>query len=529
MTRARDTAADAPIFEMRGIRKTFPGVVALNDVSFSAHAGQVHALCGENGAGKSTLIKILSGAYRADSGEILLDGKPVQFDHPVEARDAGISVVHQELSLLPDRTIAQNLFLGKEPSRWGVIDNAAMEARARELLGGLFAENIAPDALPRNLPIAQQQVVEIAKALAFDARIIVLDEPTAALEDHEVAAFMAIIRQLRDQGVAIVYISHRMAEIFDLADVITVLKDGSRVLTAPRSELDVHRAVTAMVGRELREFFPERASTIGAPLLEVADAGNDRLDGIDLTVRAGEVLGIAGLEGSGKSQLGRALFGDEPFDRGDMKLHGKPCRPTSPREAIAAGIGYLPENRKDEGIVAMQSVRDNCMLTVRARHSALGRPNGAMSRPEEVDRMMAAVDIRAASPHQEIRLLSGGNQQKAIVARWFARDPDVLIFAEPTRGIDVNAKASIYRLIRDFASRGKGVVVISSDLPEIIGVSDRILVMRMGTVAGEFPADASEEDVMRLATGHVGGDPAQGSTSTRPASHGAASHVTSSQ
>jgi ribose transport system ATP-binding protein len=493
------SGGSTPVFEMRGIRKTFPGVVALDDVSFAARAGEVHALCGENGAGKSTLMKILSGVDKADSGDILLHGKPVAFDHPAQARDAGISVVHQELSLLPDRTVAQNLFLGREPNRWGVVDRRAMEKRSRDLLSDLFAEIIPPDTMAGTLPIAQQQVVEIAKAMAFDASIIVLDEPTAALEEHEVEAFKAVVRQLRDRGVAIVYISHRMEEVFELADTITVLKDGAHIVTAPRDELDVHAVVLAMVGRELKEFFPPRGERIGAPLLTVSGAGNGQLTNIDLTVNAGEVLGIAGLEGSGKGELGRALFGADPFTSGSMQFNGKPYRPTSPRDAIAAGIGYLPENRKDEGIVSMQSVRDNCMLTMRARLEPFGRPNAKATKPEVVDRVMAAVDIRAVSPEQEIRLLSGGNQQKAIVARWLARDPGLLIFAEPTRGIDVNAKASIYRLIRDFADRGKAVLVISSDLPEIVGISDRIVVMHVGTIIGECPGGATEQEVMRLA------------------------------
>lgn len=496
--------ATIPAFEMRGIRKTFPGVVALDNVSFTARAGEVHALCGENGAGKSTLMKILSGVDRADSGEILLNGKPVAFDHPAQARDAGISVVHQELSLLPDRTVAQNLFLGREPNRFGIVDRRQMETRSRALLSDLFAEAIPPDTMAGELPIAQQQVVEIAKALAFDASIIVLDEPTAALEEHEVAAFKTIVRQLRERGVAIVYISHRMEEVFELADTITVLKDGAHIVTAPRSELDVHAVVLAMVGRELKEFFPPRGDKTGPPLLQISGGGNDRLTGIDLTINKGEVLGIAGLEGSGKGELGRALFGAEPFTRGTIQIDGKPYWPSNPRDAIAAGIGYLPENRKDEGIVPMQSVRDNCMLTMRARLEPFGRPDAKATQPEEVDRLMEAVDIRAASPNQEIRLLSGGNQQKAIVARWLARDPDLLIFAEPTRGIDVNAKASIYRLIRDIADRGKAVIVISSDLPEIVGISDRIVVMHVGTIIGECQGGASEQEVMRLAMSNPG-------------------------
>jgi ribose transport system ATP-binding protein len=502
------TAEAAPRFEMRGIRKLFPGVVALDGVGFACRAGEIHALCGENGAGKSTLMKVLGGVYRADAGEILIDGRAVAFSHPVEARRAGISIIHQELSLLPDRTVAENIFTGAEPVSRGFLDRGAMRTGAAKLLARLQA-GVAPDAMVRDLSIAEQQIVEIAKALAVDARILVMDEPTAALDDREAERLMALIRQLRGEGVAIVYISHRMPEVFALADTVTVLKDGRHVATRPRDELTPDEVVRLMVGRPLSDYFPPRPEIAAAAptLLAVTGGGNDALADIDLTVRAGEIVCVGGLEGSGKSALARALIGADPFTRGRMIVGGRPLIPASPRQAIRAGLGYLPDDRKRDGLALQQSVFDNALLTLRGMARLLARPNGASVRPDAVDALLRAVDVRAAGWGQTMRQLSGGNQQKTIVARWLARDPRILIFAEPTRGIDVGSKAQIYRLMRDFVSvgEGRGIVVVSSDLQEVIGIADRIYVMHEGRIVAERPAGTGEEEIVALATGHAEG------------------------
>lgn len=495
--------AGPPRFAMRGIRKTFPGVVALDGVGFACRAGEIHALCGENGAGKSTLMKVLGGVYRPDAGEIAIDGRPVVFSHPAEARRAGISIIHQELSLLPDRTVAENVFMGLEPVRGLLLDRRALRQRTAALLARLQA-GIDPETLVRDLSIAEQQIVEIAKALAVEARILVMDEPTAALDDREAERLMALIRQLRAEGVAIVYISHRMPEVFALADMVTVLKDGRHVTTAPSDELTPDEVVRLMVGRALSDYFPPRPEPLSdAPLLlSLADGGNDVLEGITLRLHAGEILCIAGLEGSGKAELARALIGAAPFTRGRMEVAGQSVIPRSPREAIRAGIGYLPDDRKRDGLALQQSVLDNAMLTLRGMAAMLARPLGRSAQPEAVERLLRAVDVRAAGWDQEMRQLSGGNQQKTIVARWLARSPKILIFAEPTRGIDVAAKAQIYRLMRDFVAEGRGIIVISSDLQEVIGIADRILVMHDGRIVGERPAGTSEEEIALLATGH---------------------------
>ncbi len=497
--------AAPPICELVDIRKDFVGVVALDGVSLACAAGEVHAVCGENGAGKSTLMKILGGVYRPDAGEIRLDGQPVRFAHPAEARARGISVIHQEFSLLPDRTVAQNLFLGLEPTRFGLIDRRRMQADSEALLRRLgVAGAIRPDQPVSGLSVARRQMVEIAKALALDARILVMDEPTASLDERDAQSLFAIIRALRDQGVAILYISHRMPEIFALADRITVLKDGRHVATAAREALTPDAVVRLMVGRAIQDYYPPRPDQArGLPVLTLRNAGNDQLGDISLAVHEGEIVGVAGLEGSGKGALARAIFGATPFSRGAMAVAGHDVRPRSPRAAIRLGIGFLSEDRKDEGIVALQSVKDNCLLATRALAPALAAPDGRASKASELGDLIRRVDVRAAGPDQPIRLLSGGNQQKAIVARWLARDPRLFLFCEPTRGIDVNAKASLYRLMRDLAGRGAGILAVSSDLPELIGISDRILVMRAGRIVGERPGGTAEAELMALATGHA--------------------------
>ena len=490
-----------PALEMVGISKSFPGVRALEDVSFDCLPGEVHAICGENGAGKSTLMKILGGIIRPDTGTIRIEGRERTFTHPVAARRAGIAVIHQELSLLPDRTVAENIALGEEPTRRGLLDRAAMRRGAERVLERL-GSGLAPETRAGDLSVAEQQIVEIARALAAEPRILIMDEPTAALDDSEAARLLALVRRLRDDGAAVVYVSHRMPEIAAISDRVTVIKDGRKVLTDRAAAMPVGRLVRAMVGRDLAEFFPARGAESGTVLLNVRGCGNAVLSDIDLVVRRGEIVGVAGLEGAGKSALGRAIFGDRPFTHGTMQLDGRSFAPRTGREGARAGVGFLPDDRKREGLTLGQSLRDNAALTLRAFARAWTRPSAPPMAPASLDRTLRDLDVRALRFDDPVRSLSGGNQQKVIIARWLARDPALLIFAEPTRGIDVAAKAAIYVIMRDLARRGRGVVMISSDLPEIVGVSDRIVVMHEGRIAGELPGGALEEDVMALAVGH---------------------------
>ncbi len=494
------------VIEMSGISKSFPGVRALDDVSFGVRAGEVHALVGENGAGKSTLIKILSGAYQPDGGRILIDGEPASFTHPVQSLRAGISVIYQEFSLLPERTVAQNIFLGREPTRYGLIDHAAMRADTRRVLE-LFGEGagIDPDTPVSELDIATQQMVEIAKAVSLDAKVVVMDEPTAALNEAECEELFRTVDRLRERGTAIIYITHRMREVTRLADRVTVLKDGE-VAACFDTVPEPGTVVRSMVGRDIADFYAPFATPdeIGDAVLSVRGGANDRLSNIDFDLKAGEILGFAGIQGAGRAALAMALFGEQPFTSGTVTLNGERTAFTHPRDAIRAGIGLLPGDRKAEGLVLMQSVRDNAMLTSRAFAglAATHKANGFASLAS-IDTLLDAMEVKAASYEQDISFLSGGNQQKAIVARWLSMKPGVLIFIEPTRGIDVNAKAGIYHLMRDLARDGAAVMMISSDLPEVIGAADRVLVMRAGTIVAEFPHGAAEHDIMLAATGET--------------------------
>ena len=497
--------SDVPVIEMRNISKSFPGVRALHDVGFSCARGEVHALCGENGAGKSTLIKILSGVYRPDSGTILVDGVEQHFRHPQDSLLAGISVIYQEFSLLPERSVAQNLFLGREPVRNGLIDAAAMRAETERVLA-LFGvrHGIVPDTLVGDLDVASQQMVEIAKAISLNAKVIVMDEPTAALNEAECEVLFGLVDRLRASGTAIIYITHRMREVTRLASRVTVIKDGevaARFDGVPEPET----VVRAMVGRDIADYYPEPATPaeIGDVVLSVRGGGNVFLRDIDFDLRAGEITGFAGLQGAGRSALAMALFGAVPFTAGTVRLDGAETRFATPRDAIRAGIGVLPGDRKAEGLVLMQSVRDNGMLTARSFGGLFGshRANRHVDLAG-MDGLFDRMQVRAPSYEQEMRYLSGGNQQKAIVARWLALRPRVLIFIEPTRGIDVNAKAGIYHLMRDLARAGTAIMMISSDLPEILGAADRIVVMREGRMVATYDNDGLRpETLVRAAAG----------------------------
>ncbi|WP_326675508.1 sugar ABC transporter ATP-binding protein [Streptomyces sp. NBC_01237] len=483
---------------MQGVSKSFLGVRVLHDVGLDLEAGEVHALVGENGAGKSTLMKILTGEHRPDTGTITIDGTPHSFSHPAQAQAAGIGIIHQEFALLAHRTVAENVFLGREPTRRGLVDRRAMERRTAELLARIDETGITPRTPVHELSVARRQTVEIVKALASDVRVLVMDEPTAPLADHEVGQLSALVRRLAADGLGILYISHRLPEVFDLSHRVTVLKDGRRVTTLSTRDTDPDTVVRAMVGRELGAYYPPRArpEELGATALTVSGGANSRISGIDLTLRAGEVVGIAGLQGSGRTSLARALFGAAPFTTGTMTVAGEPLRPARPREAIRAGIALVTEDRKEEGLALRQSVRDNALLVTRAVHTRGGPPAG-----REVTALLERVRLHARGEDQQVQYLSGGNQQKVVIAKWLAARPRVLLFDEPTRGVDVGAKAAIHTLVRELAREGLAVLIISSELPELIGMSDRLLVMSEGRLAGELPAGSSEEAIMRVATG----------------------------
>ena len=505
--RTRDPTTARPgatALEMRGIVKRFGAFTALDGVDFSCQVGEVHALVGENGAGKSTLMKVLTGAYQADGGEIELFGTRVSFGHPLDAQLAGISVIHQEFNLLPYRTVAQNIFLGREPHRFGILDERLLRQRVSKLLADLHVDHfLDPSTLVGELSVAQQQMVEIAKAMSFEARVVVMDEPTAALAAPEVEVLFDLIRKLTERGVTVVYISHRFREIFAIADRVTVLKDGVLVATREREGLTSGELVRMMVGRDLADYYPERAKPeeLGDVVIAVRGGSNDVLHNIDMHVRAGEVLGVAGLQGAGRTELAQALFGVQPFTSGEVWLNGKKVHLRSPRDAVRRRMGFITEDRKSEGLALRQPIRDNVVLSFRAMQPLLARlgRDGSNGHPS-VGELTRSVDVRAAGLYQEAQFLSGGNQQKVVLAKWLATAEEALIFDEPTRGIDVNGKAAIHRLIREAAREGMAVLMISSELLEVIGMSDRIIVMREGTIAGELEAGASEAEIMALAT-----------------------------
>jgi ribose transport system ATP-binding protein len=492
----------SPLLSLRGIGKSFFGVRVLEGVDLDVWPGEVHAVVGENGAGKSTLMKVVSGVYAPDEGSVELAGTPRTFHGPRDAQRAGIGIVHQEFNLLPERTVAENVYLGHEPVRRGLVDRKAMLSRTAALLASIGETALPADARLGQLGVAQQQVVEIVKALALDARLLIMDEPTAALAGHEVEQLYTLVRRLQGRGIGVLYVSHRLTEVFDLSSRITVLKDGRRVTTLDTAGATPEQLVRHMVGRELSSYYPDRAAPgeVGSVRLTVRSGGNRKLRGIDLRLRAGEVLGVGGLQGSGRSALARALFGAAPFATGEVTLDGVPVRLRSPRAAMRAGIAYVTEDRKGEGIVGGQSVLDNALLAGRAVLSSWA---GRGARAARVRDLLAAVEVRAAGEDQEIRFLSGGNQQKVVLARWLALGPKILLFDEPTRGIDVGAKSAIHDLVRQLARDGAAVLMVTSELPELLGMSDRIIVMRDGQIAGDLPAGATEEDVLGLALGTV--------------------------
>jgi len=495
---------DAPLLTMHGISKSFPGVQALQDVSLEIRAGEVHALVGENGAGKSTLIRILGGIHSRDAGEIQLRGQPVNIASPIQARALGISLIHQELNQVPALSVAENIFLGREP-RWGpgLVDWPAMFAQADKLLRELGLSIPARQQL-RTLTVAEQQLVEIAKALAVEADLLIMDEPTAALTVEETERLFRFIRDLRARNVGIIYITHRLEEVFRIADRISVLRDGRYVGTYAIGQLTLDNVIQLMVGRELTEKYPKTAVTLGAPVLEVRGLTvRGIFTDVSFTVHRGEILGIAGLIGSGKTAVAHALFGAIPLDAGEILLEGHPVVIRSPTEAIDHGIGLVAEDRKQLGLVLSMSVRENITLPLLPRLNVAGfiRKEREL---ELVRHTITDLDMAVTSPDQTVRALSGGTQQKTVVGKWLQTHPHVLLLAEPTRGIDVGAKVEIYRLMGELAQRGVGILMVSSELPEILGMSDRILVMHEGRITGEFlRTQATQEAILASASGRI--------------------------
>jgi ribose transport system ATP-binding protein len=494
--------AEVPVLEMRHIRKTFPGVLALDDVDFQLRRGEVHILLGENGAGKSTLMKILSGAYQKSAGRIILDGAEVSIKNPGHAQALGISTIYQEFNLIPQLSVGENIFLGREPARLpGLINQRAIFREATRLLSGL---GLALDSrkLVKELKVAEQQMVEVAKALSLDARILIMDEPTAALTEQEIRDLFMTIRKLKAKGVSIVYISHRMEELFDIGDRVTVLRDGRTVGTHDVRLASKRDLIRLMVNRELTELFPKEKAERGAEVLRVEGLSTKSgLKDISFTLHRGEVLGLAGLLGAGRTELARAIFGLDKIVSGTIYLKGEPQRINSPRAAINCGIGFLTEDRKSQGLVLPLSVKENLCLSSVDRFSSWGIMQTKLER-EAAEKYVKELRIRTPDLDRKIVFLSGGNQQKVVLSKWLCSQAEVFIFDEPTRGIDVGAKAEIYGLMNRLTKSGVAIIMISSELLEVLGLSDRILVMRGGSIACEFDAsEATQERVLQCALG----------------------------
>ena len=497
------TSSGNVLLEMQGIGKTFPGVRALEGVQLTVKEGQVHALLGENGAGKSTLIKILSGAYRKDEGQILFEGQPVEIRGPHDAQALGISTIYQEFNLARDLTVAENVFLGHLPTKGGTVDWSSVKARTREILDTLGVE-FSVDAQISSLSVAEQQLVEIAKALNRRTRILVMDEPSALLGEKDLDNLFRVVRSLQAQGIGIIYISHRLREIFALADEVTILKDGHYVATRKVSEVTMDDLVKLMIGRDLKDVYPKRTVKPGDVLLEVHNLSQSKLlRDITFQLHAGEIVGFAGIVGSGRTELARAIFGADPSS-GEMRIAGKPYKPHSPAAAIRNGVALVTEDRKAQGLFLQLNVRINTTISGLRRLTRLGVINFAKELAV-VKRMITDLSIK--TPHAGFLVvnMSGGNQQKVVLARWLSVGTRIFMMDEPTRGIDVGSKSEIYQIMDKLTRDGVGIIMISSELPEVLGMSDRIMVMRQGRIVKELSrAEASEETVMQYAVGSAG-------------------------
>lgn len=494
-----------PVLALRGVEKSFGAVRALHGVSLDLYAGEAHALAGENGAGKSTLIKTLAGVHRPDAGQVLLDGKPVAFGNPAAARDAGVAVIYQEPTLFPDLSVAENIYMGRQPrGALGRIDRRTMHRTTAELFKRLGVA-LDPEQPARGLSIADQQIVEIAKALSFDARVLIMDEPTAALTGSEVNRLFTVVRTLLDQNAAVLFISHRLEEIFALCRRVTTLRDGRWISSEPVDGLTEDDLVRRMVGRDLDSLYPKQDTVIGQTALKV-----DRLTregvfrDVSFEVRGGEIVALAGLVGAGRSEVARAVFGVDRYDAGRVEVAGRAYKAASPTAAMDAGLALVPEDRRQQGLVMDLSIERNMGLT---RLKSLGKAGLIDRRAEHATARDWALrlQLKFSRLSDAVGVLSGGNQQKVVLAKWLATDPQVLIVDEPTRGIDVGTKAEVHRLLSGLAAEGLAILMISSDLPEVLGMADRVLVMHEGRIAAEIPrAEASEETVMAAATGRTG-------------------------
>ena len=494
------------LLEMRGITKEFPGVKALDGVSLTVRPGTVHALMGENGAGKSTLMKCLFGIYSKDSGTITLDGREVNFKSSKEAMENGVALVHQELNQALTRTVTDNLWLGRYPKVGGImVSESTMRKRTKEIFDQLEV-HVDPKAIMSTLPVSQRQMVEIAKAVSYNAKVIVFDEPTSSLTETEVEHLFRIINMLRDKGCGIIYISHKMEEILRISDDVTIMRDGQWVATRPASELTMNEIIRLMVGRELTNRFPPKDNVPGEAILEVENLSGKytRLKEASFQLRKGEILGIAGLDGSGRTEVLENLFGSMTKGSGTIRLHGKEIKNRNPRESIKNGFALLTEERRATGIFGIRDILDNTVISNLKSYLIGGICLSDKKMREDTDWAIQAMRIKTPSQKTQIRSLSGGNQQKVIIGRWLLTKPEVLLLDEPTRGIDVGAKYEIYQLIIDLAKEGKGVIMVSSEMPELLGVCDRILVMSGGILAGEVDAkNTSQEEILTLAAKYV--------------------------
>ncbi|MGI3785360.1 MAG: sugar ABC transporter ATP-binding protein [Janthinobacterium lividum] len=491
-----------PVLSLSHVVKTFGSVVALGDGSLALHAGSIHALMGENGAGKSTLVKVLAGVHQPDSGEFTVDARPVVFRSPADSKACGISVIYQEPTLFPDLTVAENIFVGRQPrGRLGLVDRARMRREAARLFTRLGVA-IDPDRLAEGLSIADQQIIEIAKAISLDARVLVMDEPTAALSGVEVDRLFAVARSLRDSGAAILFISHRFDEVFDLCDRVTVMRDGRYVATHQIADITTDGLVREMVGRDIAALFPKQDTEIGEPVLQVRGLTRAGVfSDISFDVRAGEIVALSGLVGAGRTEVARAVFGVDRYDSGSVEMFGTRLRPRSPQAAIDAGMAFVPEDRRKQGLVMDLSVARNATLTLRHQLARHGLINGAKER-RVASEWTNRLQVKTGSQDQPVATLSGGNQQKVVLAKWLATDPKLLIVDEPTRGIDIGTKSEVHRLISDLAGRGIAVLMISSELPEVLGMADTVLVMHEGRIAARLPrAEATPEAVLHAASG----------------------------
>ena len=493
-----------PLIVVRNLNKSFPGVHALKDVRFDLFPGEVHTLVGENGAGKSTLMKVLSGVYQKDSGEILLDGKPVDIPNPKAAQKLGISIIHQELNLMNHLSAAQNIFIGREPKTgMGLfLDEKTLNKKARELFA-MLKMDIDPRVKISELTIAKQQMVEIVKALSYDARVLIMDEPTSPLNDAEIEELFGIIRHLRSKGVAIVYISHRMDELFRISDRITVMRDGQYVETLNIRDTNLDHVISLMVGRKILESVPQLNLSLDKPVVLQVNGLNrgKQVRDVSFVVRRGEILGFAGLMGAGRTEVARAVFGADPIDSGEIRVNHRKVHIRHPKDAVRHGIGYLSEDRKRFGVAIGMNVEENSSIASMKRFTGFAGFVKNKEIRKATTEMVEKLAIKTPSLLQKVKFLSGGNQQKVVIAKWMIRNCDILFFDEPTRGIDIGAKQEIYLLLNELANAGKTIIMISSELPEILRLSHRIVVMCEGRITGELLAsEATQEKIMKLAT-----------------------------